>query len=59
MRVARLLSMLFAVLTIAVLFAPDVAAEPPFRVPDYVTDDAGALHGAQRAEVEAAVDRAV
>ncbi len=57
MRVARMLSMLLAVLTTALLCAPGVAAEPPFRVPGYVTDDAGALSPGQRADVEAAVSR--
>ncbi|MGA5464649.1 TPM domain-containing protein [Mycobacterium sp. NPDC050041] len=57
MRLARLLSVVCAVLTVGVLIAPNAAAEPPFRVPDYITDNAGALDGAQRAEVQAAVDR--
>ncbi|MCZ8378497.1 TPM domain-containing protein [Mycobacterium sp. CPCC 205372] len=57
MRFARLLSVVCAVLTVGVLIAPNAAAEPPFRVPDYVTDNAGALDRTQRAEVQAAVDR--
>lgn len=60
MRVARLLSMLLAV-TVAVvtglLAAPSATAEPPFRVPDYVTDNAGVLSQGQRIQVENAVNR--
>ena len=55
MRVARLLSLLLAVLTAALLCAPGAAAEPPFRIPDYVTDQSGALSPAQRVEVEDAL----
>ncbi len=57
MRVARLLSMLLAVLTTGLLCAPGVAAEPPFRIPDYVTDESGVLTPGQREDVEAAVSR--
>ncbi|MEV3904938.1 TPM domain-containing protein [Mycobacterium sp. NPDC050551] len=57
MRLARLLSVVCAVLTVGVLIVPNAAAEPPFRVPDYITDNAGALDRVQRAEVQAAVDR--
>lgn len=55
MRVARLFSLLLAVLTAGLLCAPAVAAEPPFRVPDYVTDRSDALSPTQRAEVEDAL----
>jgi len=57
MRIARLLSMLLAILITGLLFAPAAAAEPPFRLADYVTDSAGVLDGAERAEVQAAVDK--
>ncbi|EJZ08121.1 TPM domain-containing protein [Mycolicibacterium vaccae] len=57
MRVARLLSMLLAVLTVGLLCAPGAAAEPPLRLPTYVTDNAGALDAAGKAEVQGAVDR--
>ncbi|MGD9622516.1 MAG: TPM domain-containing protein [Mycolicibacterium sp.] len=55
MRVARLLSLLLAVLTVGLLCAPAVTAEPPFRIPDYVTDRSGALSPTQRAEVDDAL----
>jgi len=45
-----------AVLTAALVLAPVTAAEPPFRVPDYVTDRSGVLTPDQRAQVESAVD---
>ncbi|QRZ05128.1 TPM domain-containing protein, partial [Mycolicibacterium austroafricanum] len=57
MRVARLLPMLLAVLTLGLLCAPGVAAEPPLRLPTYLTDNAGALDTAGTAEVQAAIDR--
>ncbi|AQT79544.1 hypothetical protein B1R94_10060 [Mycolicibacterium litorale] len=57
MRLARLLSLLAAILTAATLMAPAATAEPPFRLPDYVTDNAGALSGSQLADVQGAVAR--
>lgn len=57
MRLARLLSLVSAMLVASVLLAPTAAAEPPFRVPGYVTDSAGVLSPDQRAQVEAAVDQ--
>ncbi|MGB7509015.1 MAG: TPM domain-containing protein, partial [Mycobacterium sp.] len=55
MRPARLFALLLAVLTAGLLCAPGVAAEPPFRIPDYVTDQSGALSASERAQVETAV----
>lgn len=57
MRPARLLSLLAAILTAATLVAPAAAAEPPFRLPDYVTDNAGVLNDRQLADVQKAVDQ--
>ena len=57
MRIARLLSVVLAVLTAGLVLAPSTAAEPPFRVPDYVTDRAGVLSPAQQAQVEDAVSQ--
>jgi len=57
MRLARLLSLLAAIFTAATLLAPSALAEPPFRLPDYVTDNAGALNDRQLAEVQKAVDQ--
>ncbi|WP_445165928.1 TPM domain-containing protein [Mycolicibacterium sp. Dal123E01] len=56
MRFARVLSLLAAILTAATLVAPVAAAEPPFRLPDYVTDNAGALANGRLADVQHAVD---
>ncbi|GAY17161.1 TPM domain-containing protein [Mycobacterium sp. shizuoka-1] len=56
MRLARVLSLLVAILTAATLVAPGAAAEPPFRLPDYVTDNAGVLGDGQLADVQRAVD---
>ncbi|MFI5511018.1 TPM domain-containing protein [Mycobacterium sp. NPDC051804] len=56
MRIARLLSVVLAVLSAALVLAPAAAAEPPFRVPDYVTDRSGVLSPDQLAQVESAVD---
>ncbi|MCH9722353.1 MAG: TPM domain-containing protein [Actinomycetia bacterium] len=57
MRLARLFALLAAILTAATLVAPAVSAEPPFRLPDYVTDNAGVLNDRQLAEVQQAVDQ--
>ncbi len=57
MRLARLLSLLVAILTAATLVAPSAAAESPFRLPDYVTDNAGVLDDRQLADVQKAVDQ--
>jgi hypothetical protein len=57
MRLARFFSLLAAILTAATLMAPSVAAEPPFRLPDYVTDNAGVLNDRQLADVQKAVDQ--
>ena len=56
---ARLLSLVLAVLTAGLMLvpiAPTAWADAPFRLADYVTDNANALSGGQRSEVQAAVD---
>ncbi|MDA3662268.1 TPM domain-containing protein [Mycobacterium xenopi] len=57
MRIARLFAVILVTLAGALLLGPAAAAQPPFRLSDYVTDDAGALTGADRSAVEAAVDK--
>ncbi len=57
MRVARLFNLLLAVLITGLLCAPVATADPPFRIPDYVTDESGALSPPQRAKVEDALFR--
>ena len=57
MRLARLLSLLAAIFAALTVVAPSAVAEPPFRLPDYVTDNAGALNDRQRADVQKAVDQ--
>ena len=58
MRLHRLLSLLLAAfLAVATLLAPAAAAEPPFRLPDYVTDNAGVLDERALAEVQKSVDQ--
>ena len=61
-RLSRLLARLLAgvlagVLAATVLLAPAAPAEPPFRLPDYVTDNAGALSERQLDSVQQAVDQ--
>lgn len=56
MRIARLLSVVLAVLTAGLLVAPTSAAQPPFRLPGYVVDQAGALTGPQADRVNQAVN---
>ena len=57
MRLARLLSLLAAILAAFTLLAPSAVAEPPFRLPDQVTDNAGALNDRQLADVQKSVDK--
>jgi predicted nucleic acid-binding Zn-ribbon protein len=57
MRIARVFGVILAVATAGLLLAPAAAAQPPFRLPGYVTDDANALTGSGRAAVQSAVDR--
>lgn len=57
MRIARLLSLLLATLVVGLLPAPAAGAEPPFRLPNYVTDNADALTSSGLADVQAAVDK--
>ena len=61
MRIARLISLIAAALAAvfmgSVLLALPASAEPPFRLPDYVTDNAGALNDRQLSEVQKAVDQ--
>ncbi|MHC9293798.1 TPM domain-containing protein [Mycobacterium sp. LTG2003] len=57
MRIARLLSMLLAILITALLAAPGAAAEPPLRLATQLTDNAGALSSSQRAGVQRALDQ--
>jgi hypothetical protein len=56
MRIARLFIVVLATLAASLLLAPVTAAEPPFRVPDYVTDRAAVLSPSQRTQVEDAVN---
>lgn len=57
MRTARLLGVVLAILTTGLLVTPSAAAQPPFRLPGYVTDNAGVLSGSSRAAVTSAVDK--
>jgi uncharacterized membrane protein YgcG len=57
MRIARLVGLLAGVLAALVLVAGVAAAQPPFRLPGYVTDQAGALTPSGRAQVQQAVDK--
>ena len=57
MRIVRLLVVLAVAALTALLSTPTAVAEPPFRVQDRVTDNAGVLSGSQKAEVNAAVDK--
>jgi TPM domain len=57
MRIARLLGWVAALLVTATLAAPVGAADPPLRLPEYITDKAGVLTPTGRSEVESAIDR--
>lgn len=56
MRTVRLLAALLTLLTTGLLLAPGASAQQPFRLLNYVTDQAGAL-GSNRAAVTSAVDK--
>ncbi|OBH33638.1 hypothetical protein A5692_13930 [Mycobacterium sp. E342] len=61
MRTARLLGLIGAILALGfgggLLVAPPAGAQPPFRLADYVTDNAGVLTDSGRAAVTSAVDK--
>jgi uncharacterized membrane protein YgcG/predicted nucleic acid-binding Zn-ribbon protein len=57
MRIARLFSLVLAVLTASALLAPTASAQEPFRLPSYVTDGANALSGSDMNDVLQAVDK--
>ncbi|MCV7202300.1 hypothetical protein B7435_08840 [Mycolicibacterium peregrinum] len=57
MRIARLLSMLLAIMMTGLLVAPGATAEPPLRLATQLTDNAGVLSPTQRASVERALDQ--
>jgi predicted nucleic acid-binding Zn-ribbon protein len=57
MRIVRSLAVFLAILTTALLVAPSAAAQPPFRLPGYLTDNAGALSGSGRSAIQSAVGR--
>lgn len=56
MRIARFISLMLAALAGVVLLAPAAAGDPPLRLPDYVTDNAGVLTPSNFAAVQGAVD---
>jgi TPM domain len=57
MRIVRLLAVSLAILATGLLLAPAAAAQGPFLLSDYVTDNAGALTATSRAAVESAVNK--
>lgn len=57
MRTPRSLAIFLAMLIIALLMAPSAAAQPPFRLATYITDDAGVLNGSGRAAIQSATGK--
>ena len=57
MRCARLLGVVLAVLAAAVLAAPRAVADPPLRLPGYLTDHSRVLSDAQRTDVTYALNK--
>ncbi|OBH56641.1 TPM domain-containing protein [Mycobacterium sp. E2479] len=61
MRTARLIAAIATILTVGLtgglLLAPSAGAQPPFRLADYVTDNAGALSDSGRSAVNAALNK--
>ena len=57
MSTVRSLAVFLAMLIAALLVAPSAAAQPPFRLATYVTDDAGVLNGSGRAAIQSATGK--
>jgi len=57
MRTVRSFAALMAMLLAALLVAPSAAAQPPFRLSSYITDNVGALTGSGRAAVQSATGK--
>ncbi|WP_322857664.1 TPM domain-containing protein [Mycobacterium shigaense] len=57
MRIARLLGVILTMLTVTLLPAPPAGAQPPFRLPDQITDKAGALSTSGHDDVASAIDK--
>jgi predicted nucleic acid-binding Zn-ribbon protein len=57
MRTGRLTGVLLTVATAGLLLAPMAGAQPPFRVPDQVTDNVNALSDSGRGAVTTALDK--
>ncbi|UQX12768.1 TPM domain-containing protein [Candidatus Mycobacterium methanotrophicum] len=57
MSTVRSLALFVTMLITALLLAPSAAAQPPFRLATYLTDDAGVLTGAGRAAIQSATGK--
>lgn len=57
MGIVRSLAIVMATLITALLTAPSAAAQPPFRLSTYVTDNVGALSGSGHAAVQSAAGK--
>ncbi len=57
MRIARLCGVFLAFVTTGLLLVPSADAQPPFRLPGYVTDNDGLLSSSGRSAVTSAVNR--
>lgn len=57
MRIARLFGVVLTILTAVLLLASPVAAQPPAKLTDHVTDNTGVLTDSARAAVNSAIDR--
>ena len=53
----RSLAVLMAMLITALLVAPSATAQPPFRLSNYITDNAGALNDSSRAAIQSATGK--
>jgi TLP18.3/Psb32/MOLO-1 phosphatase superfamily protein len=53
----RSLAMFLAILITALLVAPSASAQPPFRLSNYITDQAGALTGPGRGAIQSATGK--
>ncbi|KLO30315.1 TPM domain-containing protein [Mycobacterium haemophilum] len=57
MRITRLFTVVLVIITAGLLLAPPAGAQPPFRLPKYVTDNAGTLSESGRTAITSAIDK--
>jgi hypothetical protein len=57
LRAVHLFRLVLVAVVVGLALAPNAAAQPPFRLGTYITDNAGVLSSGEHAEVQGAVDQ--